>query len=141
MNQPISRPIGVTIVAILQILGGVLLLLAALSIFLAGNTILAEMAQQNPEISVTSAFLPILGTMLLVFAAIAFLIAFGLFRLKGWAWLATLILQGINVFTNLSSLISRPADAAGSLFQLIISGIIIYYFLTPGVKRAFGRSA
>jgi hypothetical protein len=66
------------------------------------------------------------------------LIAWGLFKLKGWAWLTTLIFQGLGILGNLSNL-ATGMNPGNAVLQLVISGVVIYYLLRPNVKRAFGK--
>jgi len=99
-----KRPIGVTIIAILIIIGGILLLLE--------------------------------GGIFIAIAIACFVVAWGLLKGKGWAWIVTLIITIVSIIADIVSLI---AGSFGSIGGLIINGVIIYYLYRPSVKAYFGR--
>ncbi len=61
----------------------------------------------------------------------SFVIAWGLFKGKSWAWTVTLIITIISLGFSL---------VAFDLIGLIIDGIILYYLFRPHVKAYFGKS-
>jgi hypothetical protein len=138
-----NRPIGVTILAILNIVFSAFLTLSGLAVVGLSNLLMEEILQ-DPEFQEAIRDVPeeflnifpsILGGFLIFFALVGFLMAYGLFTLRLWAWYLTLILQGLSAFGNVTSLLS------GNFFALLsvgISALIIYYFVQPDVKRAFG---
>ncbi len=132
-----SRPTGVTILAVLQLIGGILSVVAGLTALFARDAISQQLstgANVPPELA---AGLPAgLGWFFLITGAIALFLAWGLFTLKGWAWLTTLIFQGLNIASHLASF---GSNAGSAILGIVIAGIIIYYLLTPQVKRAFGK--
>jgi hypothetical protein len=134
MLQRSSRPAGVTIVAAVQILIGILGLLAGIAII--G---LSALVSALPAIG----FLP--GTLGLVFGGITLLfsiiwLATGVGFLHGRAWARTL---GI-VFDVLAVLISIGALAIGLVTYAVVGiffwTLLLYYLTRPHVKVFFGKS-
>lgn len=146
-----NRPIGVTIIAVLQLIGSLFGILIGVLIVLFRSFFLQAIAA-NPEIQASTAVSPemigtivtILVVVILVFSLIGLVLCYGLFQLKAWAWLATLILQGLAAIGNLLSVIASQAsdgNPGGIVVQLVINGVIIYYLLRRDVRRSFGQAA
>ena len=114
-----QRPIGVTIIALLAILGGIAFLVSGL-----GTLVLI------PLIGI------FLGSGLFGLGLAYFLMAYGLWKGKGWAWTLTLILSGIGIIVGIGSIV---VGNIGSIFHTIINAIIIYYLYRPNVKAFFNR--
>ncbi len=110
-----SRPIGVTIVAILMIISGIL--------FLVGGTGLVV-------------FIPPIGVPLIIIGIANLVLAWGLFKGKGWAWIITVILAIISVIL---SIVSIASGGRTNIISLIISAVILYYMYRTEVKSYFGR--
>jgi hypothetical protein len=113
-----QRPIGVTIIALLAILGGIAFLVSGL-----GTLVI-------PLIGI------FLGSGLFILGLAYFLMAYGLWKGKGWAWTLTLILSGIGIIIGIGSMV---VGNFGSIFHTIINAIIIYYLYRPNVKAFFNR--
>jgi hypothetical protein len=113
-----QRPIGVTIIALLAILGGIAFLVSGLLTLLI------------PLIGI------FLGSGLFILGLAYFLMAYGLWNGKSWAWTLTLILSGIGIIIGIGSIV---VGNVGSIFHTIINAIIIYYLYRPNVKSFFNR--
>jgi uncharacterized membrane protein (DUF2068 family) len=74
----------------------------------------------------------------LVLGALYFLVGFGLWTLKPWAWMLTVILCGIGLALNLVQALS--GEVVGGSFGLIVNGFVLWYMMRPHVKTAFGRA-
>ena len=113
------RPFGVTIIATLAAIGGI-------GSMLSGLTVLA--------------LIPILGIILagalFIIGLAYFAVAYGLWNGSSWAWVITLILSGIAIIVGIGSIV---VGHVGSLFLIIINGIVIYYLYQPNVKEYFGK--
>lgn len=142
-----NRPVGVTILAVLQAIVSVLALITALFVWLARANF-SEILAQSPELQESLEGIPpdvlqasmVVGVVFFIlFGLIGLWVAWGLFNLKGWAWLTTLIFQGIGIVGNLANLASGIDSPGSIVLQLVISGVVIYYLLRPNVKRAFGK--
>jgi len=114
-----QRPIGVTIIAILAILGGIAFLASGL-----GTLILI------PLIGI------FIGSGLLILGLAYFLMAYGLWKGKSWSWILTLILSGIGIIVGIGSII---VGNIGSIFHIIINAIVIFYLYRPNVKSFFNK--
>ncbi len=114
-----NRPLGVTIIAILSVLGGIGSLLSGLTVL---------------------AIIPILGIIfggILVIIGLAyFAVAYGLWKGLSWAWVLTLIVSVIGIIVGLGSIV---VGNVGSLFHVIVNAIIIYYLYRPNVKAYFKK--
>jgi lysylphosphatidylglycerol synthetase-like protein (DUF2156 family) len=150
-TAPKSRPIGVTIIAILNIIGGVIMLLIGLGLAIAGAIIpvvpQSEFQQQNltagdidlsevPPSLVGGGILAI-GGILIAIGILSFVVAYGLLKGRRWAWTLTVILSIISIVL---AAISIAAGSIPSITSITISGIILYYLYRPHVKAYFGKA-
>jgi hypothetical protein len=114
-----DRPLGVTILSILAILGGIGFLISGSAAFalvpLAGI---------------------IIGGALILIGLAYFVMAYGLWKGKKWAWTITLILSIIGIILGILSLFGGNM---GAIFQILINAIVIYYLYRPNVKAYFGK--
>jgi hypothetical protein len=114
-----QRPIGVTIIALLAILGGIAFLASGL-----GTLIVI------PLIGI------FIGSGLFILGLAYFLMAYGLWKGRSWAWTLTLILSGIGIIVGIGSII---VGNIGSIFHIIINAVVIYYLYRPNVKSFFNK--
>jgi hypothetical protein len=126
-----SRPIGVTILAVLAALASVAMIANALQFL--------------------GVFPPVLGTVgffganwlgALLCAACAAIfgwLAVALWRLRPAAWMYTWLFAGVALVVAALAVLGASTLTA-MLPTLIINGVILAYCFTPGVKRAFGSS-
>jgi|ERR671921_1510331 hypothetical protein len=114
-----SRPLGVTIIAILAVIGGIGSVLSGLAII---------------------AIIPLLGIifggLLIIIGLAYFVVAYGLWKGLNWAWNITLIVSVIGIIVGLGSIV---VGNIGALFHLIVNVIVIYYLYRPNVKTYFGK--
>ena len=149
---PKSRPTGVTIIAILNIIGGILMLLIGLGLTIAGAILpfvpQSEFQQQQQNLtagdidlsqvppSLVGGGLLAIGAILLAIGIVSFVVAYGLLKGRRWAWTLTIVLSIISIVL---AAISIAAGNIPSVINLIISGVILYYLYRPHVKAYFGR--
>jgi hypothetical protein len=151
-----KRPVGVTIIGILTIIGGIIFLFAGI-----GLVVLAPLISQvnfensntsnstvsinvngtdvtipNNAIFILGGLMGVLGGILIVLGIASFVVAWGLFTGKGWAWIVTIIITIVSIILNIILIIFGSLE---SVIGLIINGIIIYYLYRPGVKSYYGR--
>lgn len=126
-----SRPLGVTIVAILMAIEGIFLILAGIGGIVAGGVLGAELGIAGGVIVAASSVALALGIAGLV-------IAWGLITGKGWAWIITIIITIIMAIVNIVHLASGRYE---HIIGLIINGVILYYMYRPQVKAYFGRTS
>jgi uncharacterized membrane protein HdeD (DUF308 family) len=113
MESQKHRPLGVTIIAALTIIGGI--------IFLANGLVLLIIG---------------IGIILLALGIAYMVMAYGLWKGRGWAWTITLILSAIGIVV---ALVSIAAGNVAAIVNIIIHGIVIYYLYRPNVKTFFGK--
>lgn len=111
-----SRPTGITILAILSILSGIVAIILA---FFAGAL------TANFGIGVLGGAITGIGVAV---AAFHFVIAFGLLSGKPWGRLIVIAFSLIGLIMGAISL---------NIFSIIIDGIILYYMWRPHVREYF----
>lgn len=72
-------------------------------------------------------------------AVIDFILAFGLWSGKKWAWYSSLIFSMLGVAAAVSTLFLRPQT--GGLLSLVIDLVIMYLLIQPGVQRYFTKAS
>src|ERR671931_1046537 len=159
------RPLGVTIIAILTIIGGILLLLSGVSLLVIGTlislspsgTISTNTTYSHPIAKVFGIISAAIGSVLLVIGIGYIVMFYGLLKGKRWAWTITIILLLIGIAiqiisTATGSLLNASLSGSSSNTNSVISGIagsiigiainivIIYYLYRPHVKAFFGKN-
>jgi hypothetical protein len=155
------RPTGVTIIAILTIIGGIVLLFSGVALIAVGALIpsldLTSNTANSPHISRASAqFLGIIAASIggvLLAVGIGYLVMFyGLLKGKGWAWTITIVLLIIgiaiqivstafgSIFTTSLHNNSGNSGVAGAIIGIAINIVILYYLYRPHVKAYFGKT-
>ena len=134
------RPTGVTIIAILNIIGGIIMLIGGVALVAAGS-ILPSIPMTTGELSGVPAWLVgtgaiAIGIIVLVLGILSFIVAYGLLKGAGWAWSLTVILSIVSIVLNA---ISVATGNFGGIISIIISAIILYYLYRPHVKSFFGK--
>jgi uncharacterized membrane protein (DUF2068 family) len=133
-----KRPLGVTILAILAIIGGILAIIGSLLLFLAGGAIAGGAAATgtthlSATVVLTQAVVAlILGILDLVWGV-------GALRLRPWAWMLGIGLGILYILSLVLNIVLTGGVTTGDIVSAVISVIIIAYLFTPGVRRAFGR--
>jgi hypothetical protein len=156
MQNKQHRPTGVTIIAILTIISGILLLLSGIALvtlgpFFSGNsTSISQAVSQFFGIIST-----VVGGVLLAIGIGYIVMSYGLLKGKGWAWTITIILIIIGIVIQIVSTSVITASSlentknvisgiVGSItFPLIgiaINIVILYYLYRPHVKAYFGKA-
>lgn len=135
-----QRPTGVTILAIIQILGGILSLLVGVSgLFFGGLIVAAGDGQPAGEVATMGPILVGASIAALISGIIGLIAGFGLFTLKGWGWTLAIVFSVLNILNNLVS-VFQGRNVAGAIVGIVISGLILYYLNQSNVKRAFGKA-
>ncbi|MGY5873884.1 MAG: hypothetical protein RTV72_16675 [Candidatus Thorarchaeota archaeon] len=110
-----ERPLGVTILAILQILGGLMMLVLGALATLAGLLFI---------------LFAIVGVAMAILGLLGLVVGFGLWGLKSWAWTWAMIVNILTIIFGLFNL-------ASNFVSIIISLIIVIYLNQPDIKRRF----
>lgn len=137
-----SRPTGVTIIAALNVISGIVMILGGIGLA-AASTILPTMTTLDPNAGGQMALAGLLGGagiaiggILIILGIISFIVAWGLLKGKPWAWTVTIIL---SIISAVMGAISLAGGNFGSIVNIIIAGVIIYYMYRPHVKAYFGK--
>jgi uncharacterized membrane protein (DUF2068 family) len=134
-----ERPTGVTVLAVLCVIGGLLALLFGGLFTFMGPAITAEMAATDEALGMaTGPMVMGLGIFALVMGVLYLITAYGLFALKPWAWMVAVVVQVLTLVSHGFSIFQ--GQLAGAVVGILIAGGILYYLLRPHVKAAFGRS-
>ena len=116
--QPRKRPTGVTVLAILTLLGGIFLLIFAAIAFAAGSLI------SSTGLGSIAAGI---GAFLIIFALISFAVFYGMWTGTKWAWWLGIIVAILDIISIISF----------NIIGLIIGIIMLYYLTRQHVKVWF----
>ncbi len=122
------RPVGVTILAILEVVSGILGIVGGA--FLLG---LAEMIVFRVRLE---AILMILSLIFMIIGFVQLVMAYGLWTAQGWAWTGTLIFAVIGA---IFAVVNMARGNIWGLITLILDLAAIFYLNTPKVRSFFGK--
>ena len=114
MESQRHRPLGVTIIAVLLVIAGIISFVGGLILLII-----------------------LVGIVFLALGIAYFVMAYGLWKGRGWAWTISLIISGIGIVMGIVYIIQDPFG--GGIVNIIINGVIIYYLNRPNVKAFFGK--
>ncbi|MHA1925906.1 MAG: hypothetical protein ACXABV_07325 [Candidatus Thorarchaeota archaeon] len=120
-----DKPMGVLILAILQLIGALLYLWA--------GAVLLMVAMEAGIFAILFAF-PALITFIV--GLIGLILFYGLWATKGWAWLWTLIINLLGLLGGAMRIGELLADFV-ALGGFVVSLIIVVYLLLPATRAHF----
>ena len=128
MARDVSRPILITIIAILEFLLGLLLLVGGI-LLIAGVVSAGDIDPEFADLGNAASIA------MIVVGLINIVIAGGFWN--GWSvmWYIGLIVNGIGLIVAIYGLITT---GIGSAIPLVIYAVILFYLFRPGVKDFFG---
>jgi hypothetical protein len=129
---PRQRPTGITVLALLQFIGGALSILLGIA-FIAIGPYMSELEMGLPPL--ISLLVGFLGIGLLLAGLIGLVVGWGLWTGKGWAWWLTVILEALGLLSGLAGIAMGDPS---SLIGLLIAALILWYMFKPHVKDFFG---
>jgi uncharacterized membrane protein (DUF2068 family) len=129
-----SRPTGITILAILAAIGGILALLAGLFATVLGGALGAATGS-----AAVGGLVVLLGVIAVVYGVLSIAFAYGAWTLKPWAWNLGMASQLVGIGLSVVYIVTGNSSISSQILSIVISGLIIYYLNTPAVKAAFGR--
>lgn len=142
-----ARPVGVTILAILNFIGAAFCLLGGITMIAGGGFLATLISQQNQPGSAGAAGFfaglgAFMGIFIIIIGGIGLLVGIGLLKLKEWARIVSIVFAGIGAALQLLGLLGSLSHfniiaVVWSLFWIGINGLIIWYLLKPEVKAAF----
>ena len=122
-----ERPLGITIIAILMFIQAIIEIIVG--IFALIGTTLA-----NPLAGLLVGWIP------LVVGVLLFILAWGLWTIKPWAYWGTLVVEIVNILIHFFGFLGLPrthsalAVVSGGIISIII---VIYLLVDRNVRRAF----
>jgi Predicted membrane protein (DUF2127) len=128
-----ARPFGIKLLVVLQIILGILELLGAVALAFV-SLVLLEMF---PHVRFFAPRSPFSGLGLVVLAFLQFVLAYGLWKGKGWAWIGSLIFAVIGLVFSALTLFMRPR--LGEVIALVLNLVIMFYLMQPRVQSYFGK--
>jgi hypothetical protein len=129
------RPIGITIIAILMIIGGIILIFTGITPLFLGPLISVDISDY--QINQLGLLIAIGGLVLVGLGIASLIVSWGLLKGKGWARTITLIISIVAIISAIITLIS--SEDLIHIIPVIIYGIVIYYLFTKKVKLFFGK--
>ena len=150
MTQKVKRPTGVTIIAILTIIIGIIAIFGGISLVVFGAFLSAapiSLTENNNDTTITDGMssplvvqffgiiAAIVGVILLAIGIGYIVMSYGLLKGKGWAWTITIILIIIGIGIQVLSAVTGPifnasfvetsdVDATNSLISGIVGSVI-----------------
>jgi hypothetical protein len=141
--QSSARPTGITILAILALIGGVFGAIAGLGV-IAGGALIGG-AVGGAEGVAFGGFAFVIGIITLIGAALYLAFAYGAWTAKALGWALGIIGALWSIGTQVISVL-LSGDIVGNLLSIstivgiAIPAVILYYLNTPAVKSYFGRA-
>jgi len=140
MQPKPKRPTGVTVLAILEILGGLAGLVGGAALIgvaaLVSSSDFATLYPQLAGIGSVSTLLYALGALALIFGILGLVLGIGFLGGKGWAWTLGIVVGVLNIVVSIAeTAIGFTSNIIGIIFPIII----IYYLMRPHVKAFFGK--
>jgi hypothetical protein len=136
-----NRPTGVTVIGVLQILSGLGSL--GFGFILASTYAFLGSLMANGSEGVTfgagfGGFLAvagaIIGGILVVIGIVDLVVAYGVFKGSGWAWMLCIIFAVISMVFGI---LTFPVG----IISILFNALIIYYLTRRNVKEYFGKAA
>jgi uncharacterized membrane protein (DUF2068 family) len=127
-----SRPLGVTILAVLALIAAIPALIGGLA--------LVGVATFGTEVPVPDTFMYAVGAGTLLYAGLSLVLAYGFWTTRSWAWIAGLAVQAIGIVTAVSQFANGERYLASMIAGLVLPVVIVIYLLQPRVKASFGRA-
>jgi hypothetical protein len=125
MRTPTERPFGVSVIAVLLVIKGLMSLAMALDL------LTIDLTMQTPRDGPAAGVVFVTGLLLLNRA-------YGLLRLHRVAWLVTFILLAVDGMTAIRELLLGTRTAFVWLSLFVAMGTALY-LLTPGVRGLFSK--
>jgi hypothetical protein len=124
-----NRPTFLSIICILLAIYGIIVMIGGIMIVAVGNDGAVQDALKS--VGMSSSFFNALGAISIIVGLIALVVAYLLWKGISLGWFLALIFLGINAILGI---LSFPAG----LLILIVTVLLIWYFLRPNVREFFG---
>ena len=127
-----QRPTGVTVMAVLAAIGGVFGLIASVALLGAGTVVGAATG--------LGGFVFVAALIVLAYAVLSLVLAYGFWYLKPWAWPLGVGVQALGIIQAVLQYANDNTQLVSMVLSIAIAGVIIWYLFQPHVKAAFGRA-
>jgi len=133
MMQRLSRPVGITILAVLEILIGIVGLLASL-VIIGFSALFSTLPTVG---SLLGAVGLIIGGIVLFFSIIWLATGVGFLHGRGWSWTLGMIFSILSLLGAIGAL--TIGLITGGVGGLVFWGLMLYYLTRTHVKAFFGK--
>lgn len=127
------RPTGISILAVVEFLLGILALYEGLALTTEISALAAMGFTNAGTINAVEGLEAVLGVVSLV-------LGYGLWTGKEWAWLLAVVFSVVSIILAAVVYAILPISPAGSVLSVVIALIVLFYLYRPQVKEFFGRS-
>ncbi len=129
-----SRPTTAMILAALAVTGGILSFVAGWWLML-GGSLESVVGIQAGVANV------ILGALTFAVGLTGFVVAYGFWRVKAWAWGAAFVVVTVGVALEVVSVLLADASPLDAVTSMAFAAITVWYLLKPRTKEVFGRTS
>jgi hypothetical protein len=126
-----ARPTGITILAVLAGIGGVLGIFGGLGVTLLGGVLAAYTG-------VFGGLITLIGLAAIAIGVAELVSAYGFWMLKPWAWMVGVGIAIANIVVAVLWVLAG-SSIVGQVISVVISGAILYYLWQPSIKAVFGQ--
>jgi hypothetical protein len=127
MSAPsVTRPTGITILAVLAAIGGVIGLFGGFVVTFGGTVLFGGAGT-------------LLGVALLAFSALSIAFAWGAWTMQPWAWPLGIVIAAGEIILAIVWIIGG-ASILSEIVNIVVYGAVIYYLNQPSIKSLFGRA-
>ena len=127
-----ERPMGITVLAVLALVTGILSLAFGLALLgVGGLTIFGSNSNGGNVLA--------LGALTFALSPVALGIGYGFWALKPWAWAAGLALYCASIGVSIFAVLLTGAGLLTVAVQVGIAVAVIVYLMQPKVRSVFGR--
>jgi hypothetical protein len=120
-----ARPTGITILAILAAIGGVLGLFGGFVILFAGTVVFGGAGA-------------LLGIAALAYAALFIAFAYGAWNLLPWAWPLGVAVAIFGIVLSVLYIIGGQSIVS-QIVSIVVDGVVLYYLNQPSIRALFGK--
>lgn len=136
---------GVTIIGMVTLfvsaIGAIAILFALFAVMISASVGAAFAEDWMPFLLPFGGAVALLAIFALVFAgafvALGIVTGVGVLKGRSWAWGLMIVLMAL---AGVNSLFDLARQDVGGILGVAVSGIVIWYFFQPDVKRWFGRA-
>ena len=127
-----SRPMGITVLAVLAVVTGILSLVSGLALLGVGGLSIFGSGTNGGNVLA-------LGALTFALAPVSLGIGYGFWAMKPWAWAAGLAVYCASLGISVFAVLLAGANVLAVAVQVGIAVFVIVYLMQPKVRSAFGR--